>query len=83
MGYFTGTQAPVTDFFARNFAIYDHWFSSLPAGTQPNRLMAPMSGLSKIDVNQVPLPDQELVYDWLTQNGVRWRVYHQDMPFLR
>jgi len=80
MGYFTADQAPVTDFFAENFAICDHWFSALPAGTQPNRLMA-MSGFSKIDVNQVPLPDQELVYDWLTRNGIRWRVYHQDMPF--
>ena len=80
MGYFTSDQAPVTDFFAENFAICDHWFSALPAGTQPNRLMA-MSGFSKIDVNQVPLPDQDLVYDWLTRNGIRWRVYHQDMPF--
>src|SRR6202521_390915 len=80
MGYFTAEQAPVTDFFAREFAICDHWFSALPAGTQPNRLMA-MSGLSKIDVNQVPLPDQDLVYDWLTGNGIRWRVYHEDMPF--
>ena len=80
MGYFTAAQAPVMDFFAENFAICDHWFSSLPAGTQPNRLMA-MSGFSRIDVNQVPLPDQELVYDWLTRNGIRWRVYHQNMPF--
>jgi phospholipase C len=80
MGYFTADQAPVTDFFAQNYAICDHWFSSLPAGTQPNRLMA-MSGFTKIDVNQVPLPDQELVYDWLSRNKVRWRVYHEDMPF--
>jgi phospholipase C len=80
MGYFTAEQAPVTDFFAQNFAICDHWFSALPAGTQPNRLMA-MSGYTDIDVNQVPLPNQELVYDWLTRNGTRWRVYHEDMPF--
>ncbi len=80
MGYFTANEAPVTDFFAQQFAICDHWFSSLPAGTQPNRLMA-MSGFSLIDVNQVPLPEQELVYDWLTRNGVRWRVYHEGMPF--
>lgn len=80
MGYFTGEQAPVTDFFAQNFAICDHWFSSLPAGTQPNRLMA-MSGFSKIALNQFPLPDQDLVYDWLTSNGIRWRVYHNGMPF--
>ncbi len=30
---------PVFDFFARNFAICDNWFSPLPAGTQINRLM--------------------------------------------
>jgi phospholipase C len=80
MGYFTAEQAPVTAFFAQNFAICDHWFSALPAGTQPNRLMA-MSGYSRIDVNQVPLPDHELVYDWLTKNGIRWRVYHEELPF--
>jgi phospholipase C len=80
MGYFTPDEAPVTDFFAQHFAICDHWFSSLPAGTQPNRLMA-MSGFSKIDVNQCPLPEQELVYDWLTNRGIRWRVYHDSMPF--
>jgi phospholipase C len=80
MGYFTAEQAPVTSFFAEKYAICDHWFSSLPAGTQPNRLMA-MSGFSKIEVNQVPLPDQDLVYDWLTRNKIRWRVYHEDMPF--
>lgn len=80
MGYFTANEAPVTDFFAQNFAICDHWFSSLPAGTQPNRLMG-MGGFSMIDVNQVPLPEQELVYDWLTRNRIRWRVYHEAMPF--
>lgn len=82
MGYFTPEQIPVTDFFAQNFAVCDHWFSSLPASTQPNRLMA-MSGFSKIDVNAniPPMPDQYLVYDWLTDNKVRWRVYHEGMPF--
>lgn len=81
MGYFTAEQTPVTDFLARNFAICDRWYSAIPAGTQPNRLMA-MSGFSRIDVNQsLFLPEQDLVYDWLTRNGVRWRVYHDGLPF--
>lgn len=80
MGYFTADQAPVTDFFAQHFAICDHWFSAVPAGTQANRLMA-MSGTTTIDANQFPLPDQDLVYDWLTRHGIRWRVYHEDLPF--
>jgi phospholipase C len=80
MGYFTGAEAPITDFLARNFAVCDHWHAALPAGTQPNRLMA-MSGVTPIEYNKVPLPHHELVYDWLTRNGIRWRVYHEGIPF--
>ena len=80
MGYFTGEDLPTYDFFADNFAICDHWFSCLPAGTQPNRLMA-MSGRSAIEKNTIVLPDQPLVYDWLTERGVKWRVYSEGLPF--
>ncbi|HXR46693.1 MAG TPA: alkaline phosphatase family protein [Candidatus Limnocylindrales bacterium] len=80
MSYFGAKQAPMNDFFAQKFAICDRYFCSIPAGTQPNRLIA-MSGFSMIEVNQTPLPEQELVYDWLTRNNVTWRVYHQGIPF--
>ncbi len=80
MSYFGAAQAPITKFFVDNFAICDRWFSSLPAGTQPNRLMA-MSGYSKIVMNQTPLPEQDLVYEWLTERNVNWCVYHQGIPF--
>jgi len=75
MGYYDATALPVFDFFARNFAICDHWFASLPAGTQPNRLMA-MAGESRIpDNNATFLPHQYLVYDWLTDHRVDWCAY--------
>src|SRR5258708_7185098 len=32
MGYFSGEHLPVTDLLATNYAVCDHWFSSLPAG---------------------------------------------------
>jgi phospholipase C len=80
MGYFTPGEIPVTDFFARNFAVCDHWFSSIPASTQPNRLMA-MSGYTLIDGNVDLLKDQYLVYDWLNDHRVSWRVYHEGIPF--
>jgi len=80
MGYFTGDQLRVTDRLARNFAICDHWFSSLPAGTQANRLMG-MAGYSLIGRNTLPLPNHRLVYDWLDEREVRWRVYHEGLPF--
>ncbi len=80
MSYFGADQAPINHFLAQNFSICDRCFSAIPASTQPNRLMY-MSGFSLIDANQTPLPDQELVYDWLTAHGVSWRVYHQGIPF--
>lgn len=80
MGYYGPAEVPVTDFLARNFAICDRWFSSIPASTQPNRLMA-MAGYSRIDGNVHALPDHYLVYDWLNDNHVGWRVYHEGIPF--
>lgn len=83
MGYYTASDVPIFDFFLQQFTTCDHWFSSLPAGTQPNRLMA-MAGFSTIDDNTaLYLPDQELVYDWLTERGISWRVYHDGLvPFM-
>lgn len=81
MGYHIGSELPAADFFAKEYCICDHWFASLPTGTQPNRLMA-MSGYALNDVNQsLMLPKQKLVYDWLKEKNIRWRVYHQGIPF--
>src|ERR1700736_1145740 len=80
-GYFTPPEVPMSHFLADNFLICDRWFSALPAGTQPNRLMA-MSGFAKIEHNtSLLLPTQPLLYDWLTQRKIHWRVYHQGLPF--
>jgi len=81
MRYQTPDRVPILDFFARNFRICDHWFSPLPASTQPNRLMA-MAGYSLIGGNLNELPYHVLAYDWLKTHGVSWRVYHQGFfPF--
>ena len=80
MGYFNAEDLPTTHFFAQNFAICDKWFSSIPASTQPNRLMS-MAGETTIDNNKDIIPLQKLVYDWLEDRKVRWRVYHDSVPF--
>jgi phospholipase C len=75
MGHYKANTVPALDFFARNFAICDNWFSSLPSGTQPNRLMA-MGGSSAIADNvKFKLPSQPLVYDWLDENAISWCSY--------
>ena len=81
MSYFGAEQAPTNHFFAQNFAICNRYFCSLPAGTHPNRLMS-LSGFSEIDVNATVLPAQPVIYDWLNDRGVTWRVYHEGIPLL-
>ncbi|HJU20344.1 MAG TPA: alkaline phosphatase family protein [Stellaceae bacterium] len=83
MGYYTGAAVPVFDFFARNFTVCDHWFAALPTGTQANRLMAMSGTTCLIDNAPLFLPDQPLVYDWLSERGVSWCVYQSGdfLPF--
>ena len=40
MGYYNAADVPVYDHLARHFAVCDHWFSSVPGATWPNRLYA-------------------------------------------
>ena len=80
-------EAPVTHFLAARHAVCDRWFSSLPASTQPNRLMALSGETFRDRTNEGAgelLRHQRLVFDWLDAHDppVRWRVYHDGFPFL-
>jgi phospholipase C len=83
MGYLDALTVPTFDFFAKNYCVCDHWFSALPLGTQANRLMA-MAGKSLLlDNAGALLPNQDLVYDWLTEKDIPWRAYQSGdfLPF--
>jgi len=38
MGYYTGKDLPTYDFLAHEYCVCDHWHSSIPGDTWPNRL---------------------------------------------
>jgi phospholipase C len=83
MGYFSAESVPTFEFFARNYCVCDHWFASLPLGTQANRLMA-MAGESQLlDNSGLFLPEQPLVYDWLNDHDIPWCAYQAGdfLPF--
>jgi phospholipase C len=81
MGYFQQAQVPITDFLARNFCVCDHWFSPLPASTQPNRTMA-LCGDTPIFKTKTQLIDiQTNLFDWMNANNIKWRVYHDGFSF--
>lgn len=81
MGYFGPESVPIYDFFAKNYCVCDHWFASLPLGTQANRFMAMAGESPLVDNAGTLLPNRDLVYDWLTAHSVPWRAYQSGNSF--
>jgi phospholipase C len=83
LGFFGPEHVPMTSFLASEYGVCDHWFSSIPTSTQPNRSMA-FSGDSYIDETKlqiIPTNEREFLLNWLTEHDVRWRVYHDGLSF--
>src|SRR5437868_1394786 len=85
-------QLPVLTTLAREFAVCDHWFSSMPGPTWPNRFFihaASSAGLdhspsiqtiaSSILLNGYTF-DNGTIYDRLDDEGISWTIYKGD-PF--
>jgi phospholipase C len=86
MGMMVPGLVPTTDFFARNFAVCDRWFTPVPTDTHPNRLVA-LTGTTRVDNTDFAgkfdgYLGNETVLDWMNRNNVRWRVYSGGMSFL-
>jgi phospholipase C len=91
MGYYPLDFLPALHALAREFTICDHWYSSLPGPTWPNRFFA-LTGTSNGRVNMpqdgkhgLDLPgwfeqDQTTLFDRLSERGVHWKVYFHDIP---
>jgi len=84
----TATQLPVTYTLAKEFAVCDHWFSSLPGPTWPNRYFIHCASSAGLDDS--PTSDQMAawaitglefphgsLYDRIdTLAAGTWRIYH-------
>jgi phospholipase C len=79
---FAPDQLPVLTTLAREFAICDHWFSSIPGPTWPNRLFvhAATSAGHVDNVFYLGAYTMDTIYDRLDQSGVSWKIYFHDFP---
>ena len=87
MNYYSFNSLPVLHQLTSQFTICDHWFSSMPGPTWPNRLFA-MSGTS---LGRATMPsgimdlslhfyDQTTIFDRLDEKKLTWKVYFGDIP---
>jgi phospholipase C len=77
---YTPEQLPVLNGIAREFGVFDHWFSEVPSQTFMNRSFWTAATSSGIVVNS-PVKkwftqnDTETIFERLEQHGKTWKVY--------
>jgi phospholipase C len=85
--YDTQKKLPVLWTLAQEFAVCDHWYSSLPGPTWPNRFFVHAASSGGLDHSPTTLETLEweklrgfsftsgTIYDSLTKAGQQWRIY--------
>jgi phospholipase C len=90
MGSYTPKQLPVLSTLAKEFAVYDRWFCSVPTQTFPNRAFFHASTSSGIVTNwgnpkhpKIPNPEKWhndnpalTIFNLLEKNEVSWAIYY-------
>ncbi|VFQ83347.1 unnamed protein product [Cuscuta campestris] len=84
MNGFDPDLVPVYKTLVSEFAVFDRWFASVPASTQPNRLYV-HSGTSHGAVSNVPSLlvkgyPQRTIFESLDESGIDFGIYYQSIP---
>jgi len=80
MSGFAPDQVPVMSTLARDFCVFDHWFSEVPSQTMANRSFWTSASSSGFVVNR-PMTNfmrhnrAETIFERLEQHGRSWKVY--------
>jgi len=91
MKCYSPAQLPVLTTLAREFAVCDHWFSSMPGPTWPNRFFIHAASSGGLDHSPSTAEmvgslfdgytfDNGIIYDRFDHAGVSWTIYKGD-PF--
>lgn len=80
MYYFTPEKLPVLTTLATQFAICDHWFSSVPGPTLPNRAFAHYgTSFGRVDMNPIlPVERYQSIFERMVDRGHTAKLYYYD-----
>ena len=79
MKCFSPGKVPILTTLARQFAVCDRWFSSIPGPTFPNRAFAHGStSIGRVDMGIDWLAMSKTIYELLQENSVDSRIYYHD-----
>lgn len=84
MSGFRPDRVPIYTELVNEFAVFDRWFASVPASTQPNRFYVhsatshgAMSNVRKDLIHGFP---QKTIFDSLDENDLDFGIYYQNIP---
>jgi phospholipase C len=78
MGVFPPAALPVLSGLAKGFAVCDHWFSSVPTETFPNRAFA-CAGTSQGHMNDATSSyTVQSIFGLMTAHSLAWKIYGYD-----
>ncbi|KAH9302086.1 hypothetical protein KI387_013669 [Taxus chinensis] len=84
MNGFRPAVVPVYTSLVSEFAVFDRWFASVPASTQPNRLYVhsatshgATSNIPKLLAAGYP---QKTIFDSIDESGLSFGIYYQNIP---
>ena len=79
MRCFSPGKVPVLTELARQFAVCDRWFSSVPGPTFPNRAFAHgATSIGRVDMDVDWHGMSKTIYELLAENNVDSRIYYHD-----
>jgi phospholipase C len=78
MGMFPPSAVPILSGLAAGFAVCDHWFSSVPTETMPNRAFA-NAGTSQGHMSDSTTSfTVQSIYGLMSANNLTWKIYGYD-----
>ncbi|KAJ7186291.1 hypothetical protein O6H91_04G137300 [Diphasiastrum complanatum] len=84
MSGFRPEVIPVYTALALEFAVFDKWFASVPASTQPNRLYIHSAtshgAMSNVKHELVEGFPQKTIFDSVHEAGLSFGIYYQNIP---
>ena len=80
MRCFAPDKLPALTTLAREFAVCDSWYSSLPGQTWPNRMFAHAATSDGHIDNQLYDYDIDTIYHRLEDGSRSWNIYFHDIP---
>ena len=81
IGYYVAADRPFHAALAQEFTTFDRFFSSILAGTYPNRIFQHAAQTDRLE-NSLDLSTLPTIWDRLIEKGVSARYYHSDASFL-